>query len=499
MTVHSRPGVWVRSVFFISVLITLSAFAEPGDISVQGAQRPSNIRVQPRVRPSAAPAQPVSRVPMPRPIQDETTQVPVAPQAVAPRDSFQNNAVPSVPARVAVPTARQPVPAAPARASRGAEQAVDLDALTASPSARSAPSVQRGSTPTRGTSVSGMSPHGVQPGGTIPNFKFYYDFLLKSWKGGGANVGSLSFDNYHQKMLVEYTPNQDFTFSASIIGLDYYEVDYLVSPKIQLRWGKIWIPFDDMSPHNIFGGRVNTSRLLQVSTTGTTEQSFLPDIWADLGVAAKWTLAESASFNSVLHFYVVNGFSEGGTSPVAGESAAGVKYPNFAAAGGGPDNNNNKAMGTRWAFGFGPRFGMGLSYYTGTYTGNTVPEGKALTIFGGDIQIRPTNTTEIRMGLTSMKVGLSAPATKDSFTRGGSYVELGQRFGQDNRWKFLVRAGKSQNDNRVVDVSDKSLIGMTLLKNFRVFEAQATVYKDLNKVDGKTGYNYAALRLVTAF
>ena len=96
-------------------------------------------------------------------------------------------------------------------------------------------------------------------------------------------------------------------------------------------------------------------------------------------------------------------------------------------------------------------------------------------------------------------ISLNPPATKDSFSRGGMYVEFGQKFGTDSRWKFLARAGMAQNDNRVVDITDKKLLGVTLLKNFGTIEVSLHGSRDFEKVAGKPNYNYGALRVVTAF
>lgn len=434
-----------------------------------------------RVAPTRTQQRPAVQRVMPRPIQDANTQgqVPSPPQAIAPGARTQ---------AVSRPPAVRPVARPVARPSRGAEEAVDLGAMDNNPSPARTRSAAVGAAPAK-SSMAGMNPHSAG-GGTIPNFKFFYDFVLRNWKGGGPDKGSFSFDNYHQKMLVEFTPNQDFTFSASILGLDYYEVDYLVSPTFQVRWGKIWIPFDDMSPHNIFGGRINTSEFRQGN-----ESAFLPDIWADLGVGLKWTLADSPAFSSVLHAYIVNGFGSGGSSPVNGDTV--TSYPNFSASG-TEDSNDNKAVGGRITFGLGQRFSIGASAYRGAYTPKSALKSQGITIMGGDMQIRPTNSTEIRFGTVAMEVGLNG-GTTESFTRGGTYIEFGQKFGLENRWKFLVRAGKAQNDNRVVDISDKTLVGATLLRNFGHFEGQVTLYKDTKKVDGKVAADYAALRLVTAF
>lgn len=398
------------------------------------------------------------------------------------------------------PQAIRPQPVRP-QPSRTREEAVDLDALSA-PSAPT-PSAMAPSA-TASVSKGGLSPHST--GSILPNFKFYFDFLLKSWKGTGTGA-DLTFDSYHQRVLVEFTPNPDLMFQADISSWagqspKYYEVDYMLSKGIQLRWGRIWIPFDDMAPHSIFGGRLNTSKFFQGNET-----AFLPDIWADMGMGLKFTLADSSAFSSDLNLYVVNGFQDDGTSPVAGEGTD-VTYPVFSGtSGASTDNNNAKALGARWHSLMGRRFGLGASVYRDTYTSAAVTTPKNLLMLGLDIQLRPTSTTEIRVGYTTMKIDIGAntkasvpviPA-KNSFNRSATYVELGQRFGTDDRWKFLLRAGSSQNDNRVVDVSDKSIIGATLLKTFGSVEGQLTYSRDLHQVPVKIAYNYGAFRLVTAF
>jgi hypothetical protein len=433
------------SALIIAVTASTSVFAEDIGVVPSGAPRTSNVRTRRRVDPRTA--QPRRR---------------------------------TVPRRI-----------------RSREQAVDLNALSATPTpTRAAP------VPETATSTASFNPHASTPGGVLPNLKFYFDFTLRSWKGGG-NESAFSFDSYHQRLMVEFTPTPDLMFGAEILERRYFEADYMLTPRLQVRWGRIMIPFDDMSPHNLYGGRINTSDFRQGNET-----AFLPDLWADLGMGLKYTLSDSPSFASELHFYIVNGFQSGrGTSPVSGEDSAGsnAAYPSFSGTSAGTgDNNNQKAMGARWHGVFGGRFGLGASVYKDTYTSTAehtpTQDPRGLLMLGFDAQLRPTNTTEIRVGYVTMKVDLDPVAsTKASYTRGGTYIELGQRFGDENRWKFLVRAGSSQNDNRVVDVSDKSIVGTSLLKNFGVVEAQVNYFKDLKQIPSKVAYDYGEFRLVTAF
>jgi hypothetical protein len=506
----SGQGIGFSALVFSVLSVALSVGSLKGasaeEIGISTTTPPPNPRVRtvtrPQATPMARPQAPATRpqtATRPRPIQDETTPA-TSPQQMQSSGQLsgtgtspgQSSRAQTSPSQTLAPGANS---SAPPRAvpRRGQEQAVDLSALSTGTSSSGGSSAASG----RSTTTAGMSPH--QSSGLVPNFKFYFDFLLRSWKGTPSQ-GTLTFEGYHQRMLVEYTPSPDLMFQADISSWQspkYYEVDYMLTRSLQIRWGRIWIPFDDMSPHSIFGGRMNTSEFFQPNET-----AFLPDIWADMGMGLKIILADSSKFSSDFHAYAVNGFQSGGTSPVQGEGGV-IEYPDFAGTtGASSDNNNNKAMGARWHSVFGQRFGIGGSFYTGAYTPKSVPDSKTITMLGGDIQLMPTNTTQIRFGIVSMKVGLySPPATpiaKDSFSRGGSYVELGQKFGAENRWKFLIRAGKSQNDNRVVDVSDKTLVGATLLRNFGAVEAQLTFFKDMNTVAAKSAYNYGAFRLVTA-
>ena len=150
--------------------------------------------------------------------------------------------------------------------------------------------------------------HGPHGGGFPPSFKVYFDLLLTYRPG----VTPITFDNFHTLLLADFIPRPDFQFSFEINPTPrYFELDYKPSQRLTLRAGRIWIPFDDMGPHNYFGGHINTSRLAQPNATSY----FLPDIWADLGVGVKYDLYESSKINLTGDFYIVNGFGAGGTDP----------------------------------------------------------------------------------------------------------------------------------------------------------------------------------------
>jgi len=366
-----------------------------------------------------------------------------------------------------------------------AEEAVDLGALTTS-SAKTSSSQKAGASKRSARGQPAM--HG--PSLTDPSFKFYFDFMYK-YRPNIPTEANHGFDSYHNLILVEVMPSNDLTFATEVSAAPrYYEVDYQVSQKFTLRWGKIWIPFDDMAPHNIFGGRINTSEFFE----GTGEKPFLPDIWADLGLGVKYQIIDTVPIASELHFYVVNGFDASDSDPVN----ASAPYPNFQTPNTGADNNNDKAMGARLHLKFFQRLGLGASIYRGTWTDKDQP-GKGINMFGLDSQLRPTNRFDLRAGLMYATIDLTAASTKPSYNKGGAYLEAGYKFGENLNWKFLVQTGVTQNDSRVKDNGDKQITGVRLLRRMGPVEASIFFSKDTQKIAGKNATTYGHFRIVTAF
>ena len=151
-----------------------------------------------------------------------------------------------------------------------APRTVDLSTLDAP----STPSSGSGSNFKPAISYSGA---GVKPGGE-KIFKVFFDLALYSRPG----VTPLSFGNFHSYVFLDILPRENIQFSFDLASArgspSFYELDWQIAPWVQLRAGKIWIPFDDMSPHNLFGGRINVSTLAPPGG-----EPFLPSLWTDLG------------------------------------------------------------------------------------------------------------------------------------------------------------------------------------------------------------------------
>jgi hypothetical protein len=368
-------------------------------------------------------------------------------------------------------TATTPATTAPA-ASSGQGESVDLNSLNTS-SAAAAPQAPQasasGSAQTSAPSQTAAAYHGTST--AAPNFKVYFDLDFVNQPG----LRDLTFDNYHSFLFFEISPTPDMQFSFDVNPAPrYYELDYMILPRLQARAGRIWIPWDDLSPHNIYGGRVNVSRLQAPGTA-----AFLPDLWTDLGVGLKWTAVDTMNLSVT------------DPSPITANDPTG--YPNFSDSGSVADNNRNKAVGGRIHALLFKKLGLGASVYTGRWNNQDL-DPQSMTMLGFDGQLR-LGRTEFRAGVATMLINIPGA----SFNRGGMYGELGERLGAEGKVKLLGRVGLVQLDSRVIDITDQTIGGVTLLWQPGLIQYSIETSYDFNNIVGKPSRSYSAARLVVAF
>ncbi len=321
-----------------------------------------------------------------------------------------------------------------------------------------------------------------------PMFKVYFDLDFYSMPGGTTQGSGLTFDNFHSLILLDFVPTEDIHFSVDVNpSPKFYELDYQISRPVMMRFGKIWIPFDDMSPHNLFGGRTDVSRISQ-------GDAFLPDLFTDLGVGVQIKLADSPELKLVADAYVVNGFQSGGTDPVTPNSL----YPKFGPELSlGPDNNRDKAFGGRLHTLLGNALGIGGSYYTDRWTNNADPF-RRLVMTGEDAQFY-LGSTAFRAGAAQMTVQLPPTATQDSFKRGGTYAEISQKIGSEQHWKFLIRGGTLNLDDRIIDINDKQIGGVGLIFKPNLIEWSIEHSRDFKRLPIKGNYSFTNFRIIASF
>jgi hypothetical protein len=431
------------------------------------------------------------------------TNSPTAPRSATP--SIPPEPTTAIPAPSVAPrpaTVRRPT--APVQ-----EEMVDLGALDSPSPPPSAPA--RSSAHTGGAggdAQKSFHSFGASPGATPTlgaNLKFFFDFMYRSGIPGHVE-NTQGFDSFHQLIMAEYSPSPEFTFmtdlSSAIGGMTtaprFFEFDYQPNSRLQFRWGRIWIPFDDMSPHNIFGGRINASTLLSDSRL-----ILLPTVWADLGVGIKYRLIENGSFTTDIHGYAVNGFKKAGSDPTA--IAGSTSYPNFSevgTTGSTADNNNSKDFGARAHMKWGQSVGLGFSYYKGTYSDKGATEKLGLNMLGLDVQLRPANSSEIRLGYMTTSFDLDKSLSQNKAKRGGLYLEYGQKFGSSRTWKTLFRTGKVQADDRLETIGDLRVIGGSLQKMMGPITLSLEWNRDMKAYESATEKKYNrtfwAVRIVTA-
>jgi hypothetical protein len=313
-------------------------------------------------------------------------------------------------------------------------------------------------------------------------FKVFFDLSLYSL----TDYAKLTFGNFHSYLFLDVIPNKDVQFSFDVSSSrgspSFYELDWRVSPTTQIRIGKIWIPFDDLSPHNLFGGRTNVSAL-----DPDARAVFLPDLWTDLGLGVRLDLVDRQELQLISHLYIVNGFQDGGTNP---DTSTGGSYPAFQGTTiTQVDNNVDKAMGGRVQAKLGGgKLGIGGSVYSGRWNDATEAVAQRVLILGGDIQLR-LKIASIRAGAATMKVGLPS----GSFNRGGFYGEFGVPVGA---FQVLARGGARQLDDRRLLDTDRTIVGGMIIYKMPILQFSAEYSTDIKKRDGKKGEDFAALRTV---
>lgn len=339
--------------------------------------------------------------------------------------------------------------------------------------------------------------HSAGKGMGQPHLNVYFDFWLISQPSAGFNQGDgFTFATIHNFFLLEVVANADLKFSAELSTAPrYYEMDYQLTRWLQLRLGKIWIPFDDLQPHNMFGGRMNVSRFSS-SSAQTESALFLPMIWADLGVGLKFTILDREKLALEGHLYAVNGFTGGGVDPINSST----RYPSFSggtASSTVSDNNREKSFGTRLHALFAQTFGLGISAYEGRWT-NKDDEKKGLGIYGMDAQLY-LGRFETRAGLASMKIDLPRANGGSDFGRFGHYVETSYKLGEKRHWKVVGSFGSVNSDDRVVDINDKQIYLGKILYRPNNIEWSIQHSRDVKVVAAKGNKSITGFRVVMMF
>lgn len=250
------------------------------------------------------------------------------------------------------------------------------------------------------------------------------------------------FRPHHTYVIVMGQPVDDLQFMVQLSDNPlFYEVSWAVTPRISITAGKLLIPFGTSEFHQLIGGRVDE------------HGAFLPELWADYGLALRHHLVDSEAVSTDYALYVVNGFQ-------------GTDAPNIA-SGSGTDNN--------WAKGVGARVRV-TALRTVTVTGSAYYDrwdvrGKESVLYyslGGELRGALFGLPRLRLrGEWSRgEIGVAGRdyqrgITRFAVARSGTYAEAQYAFTE--RFAVRLRGGRLNPDNTVADASDTEVYEPALL------------------------------------
>lgn len=296
--------------------------------------------------------------------------------------------------------------------------------------------------------------------------------------------------NFYGLILGEITPYKRIKLNVeATTELRLLEVDWRVNDWLEMRAGRIWIPFDDMKPGSPFGGLIN---LYAFAPSGVS--AFLPDLFSDMGVAFRFILSRDEVEASEAHLYVVNGLQDDGIDPIHQSSS----YPNL-----GPgvppisDNNSDKGIGARIRMVLNKTISYAASFYTARFS-KSAETSSRVTMVGVDSQYRPLDFMKLKAGYSVMFVGLPPGSQTEKYLRAGLYFSVLTQVNE--KIKISLMTSATQPDSRVTNLSDRFLFGGYFsylpLPNI---ETSFLYFRDFNQVEGKTIYNSFGLRFLMVY
>ena len=106
------------------------------------------------------------------------------------------------------------------------------------------------------------------------------------------------FRNYHKFLFLKVTPTDRLTLDAEVLDLSYYEMTYALTGRLNVRAGKIWVPFGSTPFHHYYGGRQGDP----------FDGLLLPNVWSEFGASVGGLLAARKWFALEGEVYSIRGF-----------------------------------------------------------------------------------------------------------------------------------------------------------------------------------------------
>lgn len=287
-----------------------------------------------------------------------------------------------------------------------AEEALDLDAVTAPP-VTSAPPVP--------------SAHSGSAESSPPHLLGRVDLTYDMQEGSSSS----QFRNFHYLVFLKAQASRRTKFFGQLLGsgdVQFFDVSYQATDWLTAHVGRVLVPFGDTSRfHHFYGGE-------QGNGVGGI---LFPNLWSKPGLNFEWMLGRWT-----LDTYLVNGMPTDSTGT----------EPDFASSSGG----TSLASGLRLSRAFGKVRGVASVYYQ-----EWVP-GRPLLIVGGDIVtdyrlIDAPVARSLRLN-AGRAIGYILEGSTGDFRRSGDFIELSTNalgFGEPR-----LRYGTYVKDSRAVSADD---------------------------------------------
>ncbi|MEZ4700409.1 MAG: hypothetical protein R2834_08770 [Rhodothermales bacterium] len=104
--------------------------------------------------------------------------------------------------------------------------------------------------------------------------------------------------NYHKFLFLKVTPTDKITLDAEVLDLSYYEIKYDLTSRLNLRAGKIWVPFGATPFHHFYGARQGDP------FTGL----LLPNVWSEYGGNLEGRIFSGDNMSLGGDLYAIRGF-----------------------------------------------------------------------------------------------------------------------------------------------------------------------------------------------
>jgi len=260
---------------------------------------------------------------------------------------------------------------------------------------------------------------GFQVAGFQVNGRFDLAYEVGAFAVDGEGSPKNAFNNYHHFLfLSRKKQGERLSFSAEVIDLSFYELGIELTDHLQLRVGKVFVPFggDPLFHHN-YGG------------VSGVDQKLVPFIWAEYGVVLEANLLQSRMTSIDNEFYSVAGIS--------GDESQVLKLN-------GASNPGTIALGDRL------RIGTGAFAFSGSFYWNRYDVGQDLFLWGFDASagygFLPwpiANRLAVKVGVIRSDI---QSETLGNYYHFGDYLQLDYRLPQSFGLRY--RSGMVSMENR---------------------------------------------------